>query len=298
VPVPTDRPEPGVDYPRDWQEFLGFFPDEAACARWLERLSWPNGFVCPRCGQPGPPWRGSRRRLVCRACGHQASVTAGTQFEGTRTPLRQWFLAGWLLTTADEGVSARRLQRELRLGSYETAWTMLHRYRRAMVRSGRPRLEGVVEVAGQLLPARPFRATAGLAVEVRGDQPGRVRAQRLLDGGSAALASFVAGAVDESAEVRSTAGPLTGRLTHGGYRAEATVAFAQLDRVAGRLAGWLRGTHHGAATAQQLDWYLDEFTFRFNRRSATHRGLLFYRLLEESVVTPPRPYRTLTTSDR
>ena len=154
-PTAPDRPEAGRDYPADWPQFLAFFPDEAACVRYLEALSWPHGFECPSCGAAGPPWRGSRRRLVCRACGHQTSVTAGTLFQATRTPLRQWFAAAWHVATAEQGVSARRLARELDLGSYETAWTMLHRLRRAMVRSGRPRLEGVAETGTVLLPARP-----------------------------------------------------------------------------------------------------------------------------------------------
>jgi hypothetical protein len=96
-----DRPVAGRDYPADWDQFLAFFPDEAACLRYLERLSWPHGFLCPGCGAVGPPWRGSRQRLVCRACGHQTTVTAGTLFQGTRTPLRTWFAAAWLAATAE-----------------------------------------------------------------------------------------------------------------------------------------------------------------------------------------------------
>ena len=104
-PATPDRPVAGRDYPADWDQFLAFFPDEAACHRYLERLSWPHGFLCPACGQARPPWRGSRQRLVCRSCGHQTTVTAGTVFQGTRTPLRLWFAAAWLVTTAEQGVS-------------------------------------------------------------------------------------------------------------------------------------------------------------------------------------------------
>jgi hypothetical protein len=291
----TDGPEPGRDYPRDWDEFRAFFPDEAACARYLERLSWPHGFVCQGCGTPGPPWRGSRRRLVCRHCGQQTSLTAGTLFDATRTPLRTWFQAAWRVTAAEHGVSARQLQRDLGLGSYETAWTMLHRYRRAMVRSGRPRLEGMVEVAVEQLPARPAGALIALAVEDRGAEPGRVRLRPLPSRRPADVAGFARRVVEPGATLRTLAAAPP--LAEVDYASERAATFRHLDRVAEDLRRWLQATHHGAASAGQLDRYLDEFTFRWNRRSSTHRGLLFYRLLEEAVVTPPQPYRAVAGHD-
>jgi len=300
-PTAPDRPEPGRDYPADWQQFLAFFPDEAACVRYLEALSWPHGFVCPSCGAAGPPWRGSRRRLVCRACGHQTSVTAGTLFQATRTPLRQWFAAAWQVATAEQGVSARRLARELDLGSYETAWTMLHRLRRAMVRSGRPRLEGVAETGTVLLPARPAAhggpsgAVAAIAVEDRGERAGRVRMQRLASRSAADLAGFVTRAVEPGTLIRAERRSIVEALAGLGWAVDPG-APVHLQPVRERLERWLLGTHQGAASHDQLDWYLDEFTFRFNRRTATHRGLLFYRLLEEAVVTPPLPYRRVVHS--
>jgi Transposase zinc-ribbon domain/ISXO2-like transposase domain len=312
--IPIQRapgnPTAGLDYPRSWDEFLAFFPDEAACLAYLERLSWPDGFVCTRCGRGGAPWRGSRRRLVCRSCGHGTTVTAGTLFQGTRTPLRVWLAAAWHVSTADEGISARRLQRELGLGSYETAWAMLHRLRRAMVRSGRPRLEGVVEVGRTFLPAGADRTVIAIAVEDRGEEAGRVRMQPLRSSADADLVRFVAWAVEPGATVvpdrllRNPAalarlgwlpaavpggkGPGLDPAARTGPSAERP--FAHLALVERRLAEWLLRTHQGSTARDLLDWYLDEFTFRFNRRSARHRGLLFYRLLEEALVTPPQPY--------
>ncbi len=300
-PTAPDRPEAGRDYPADWPQFLAFFPDEDACERYLEALSWPHGFMCPGCGAAGPPWRSSRRRLVCRACGHQTSVTAGTLFQATRTPLRQWFAAAWLMATAEQGVSARRLARELDLGSYETAWTMLHRLRRAMVRSGRPRLEGVAETGTVLLPGRPAArggpsgAVAAIAVEDRGERAGRVRMQCLASRSAAELAGFVTRAVEPGAVIRAERRSVAEALAGLGWAVDPG-APVHLQPVRERLERWLLGTHQGAASHDQLDWYLDEFTFRFNRRAATHRGLLFYRLLEEAVVTPPLPYRRVVHS--
>jgi hypothetical protein len=301
-PTAPDRPEAGRDYPADWPQFQAFFPDEAACERYLERLSWPHGFECPSCGAAGPPWRGSRRRLLCRACGHQTSITAGTLFQATRTPLQQWFAAAWKVATAEEGVSARRLARELDLGSYETAWTMLHRLRRAMVRSGRPRLEGVAETGTVLLPGRPAArggpsgAVAAIAVEDRGERAGRVRMQRLASRSAAELAGFVTRAVEPDALIRAERAAVAEALARQGWTVDQRGPLVHLPAVRDRLERWLLGTHQGAASHDQLDWYLDEFTFRFNRRAATHRGLLFYRLLEEAVVTPPLPYRRVVHS--
>jgi transposase-like protein len=288
-----DRPVAGRDYPADWEQFLAFFPDEAACLRYLEGLSWPHGFLCPGCGMAGPPWRGSRQRLVCRACGHQTTVTAGTIFQGTRTPLGTWFAAAWLVATAEQGVSARQLARALDLGSYETAWMMLHRFRRAMVRSGRPRLEGRVEL-GTL--ATPGRSLAAIALEDRGEGPGRVRMQRLPSRAPGELAAFAGRVVEPGTLVRAVRLERWWPLAELGFPTERAPALTHLPAVERALAGWLRGTHQGAASPAQLDWYLDEFTFRFNRRASTHRGLLFYRLLEEAVVTPPLPYRRVVGS--
>jgi len=295
-------PEPGRDYPRTWTEFCELFPDDDACARYLERLSWPDGFVCPACGAVArKPWRGSRRRLVCPSCEHQTTVTAGTLFQGTRTPLSCWFAAAWLIATAEQGISARDLQRRLGLASYETAWTLLHRYRRAMVRSGRPRLSGVVEI-GETWIGR--RSLVALAVEDRGAEPGRVRMQRMGTSGAAGQAAFLAWAVEPGAVVRTAHAGLGGPRERGdqpppdrpGPRTAGRPPLAFVELVARLLRSWLEGTHQGAASPAQLDWYLDEFTFRFNRRWATHRGLLFYRLVEEALVTPPLPYEAITVA--
>jgi hypothetical protein len=331
-PIPIQRapgnPVAGQDYPRTWEEFLAFFPDESSCVHYLERLSWPDGFLCARCGWAGEPWRGSRRRLVCRSCGHETTVTAGTLFQGTRTPLRQWLAAAWHVSTADEGVSALRLQRALGLGSYETAWTILHRLRRAMVRSGRPRLDGVADVGRTVLSARLTRealarpgggrrrprAVVAIAVEDRGGEPGRVRMQRLPSGSDQDLLRFIAWAVEPPAHVRveglrrpavlaDLGWSRPGACQAGGGQPEAPEPgpepgppFVHLREVERRLTRWLLGTHQGAASSELLDWYLDEFTFRFNRRSARHRGLLFYRLVEEALVTPPQPYGTVVAT--
>ncbi len=139
-------PVSGRDYPRTWDQFLDWFPDETSCLDYLEKIRWPSDFVCPRCSESRTAYRISRKRLMCRRCRYQCTVTAGTVFDKTRTSLRNWLAAVWYITNQKQGVTALGLQRVLGLGSYQTAWTMLHRLRRAMIRPGRERLSGVVEV--------------------------------------------------------------------------------------------------------------------------------------------------------
>ena len=199
-------PEAGKDYPRNWNEFLDWFASEEACLAYLEGLRWPRGFVCPSCGVVQPAYRSSRLRLMCRSCGHQSTVTAGTIFDKTRTPLRVWLAAAWYLTNQKQGVSALGLQRVLGLGSYQTAWTMLHRFRRAMVRPDRDRLKGQVEVDETYLaitdreePISPVgrknrttKVLVVLAVELL--QPkgfGRIRLRRIEDDSEACVIPFV-----------------------------------------------------------------------------------------------------------
>jgi len=142
----SKMPVSGRDYPPTWDQFLDWFPDEASCLDYLEKIRWPLGFVCPRCCESQTAYRSSRHRLMCRHCRYQCTVTAGTVFDKTRTSLRSWLAAVWYITNQKQGVTALGLQRVLGLGSYQTAWTMLHRLRRAMIRPARERLSGVVEV--------------------------------------------------------------------------------------------------------------------------------------------------------
>lgn len=184
-----EHPQAGVDYPRNWHELLAWFPDDAACLRYLEGLRWGDGFACRFCGVGDAGWwqRGDGLRR-CTACRRDTSVTAGTIFAGTRTPLTSWFAAVWYVVNQKQGVSALGLQRVLGLGSYETAWAWLHKLRRAMVRPDRGHLNGAVEVdetiVGGIKPGRRGRGADGkalvaIAVEARDGGPGRVRMQRI-----------------------------------------------------------------------------------------------------------------------
>jgi hypothetical protein len=133
------------DYPRNLTELEARFSSEAPCREYLFRLRWPDGFRCRRCGG-AKGWLLRSVLLECGNCGYQMSVTAGTIFQDTRKPLALWFRMMWWVTSQKNGASALGLQRALGLGNYKTAWTWLHKLRRAMVRVGRDRLTGSVEV--------------------------------------------------------------------------------------------------------------------------------------------------------
>jgi len=303
----------GRDYPRNWRELVEWFPDDGACLRFLERLRWGEGFVCRFCGVVDRGWwqmaDGLRRCAVCRS---ETSVTAGTIFAGTQTPLTSWFAAVWYVVNQKQGVSALGLQRVLGLGSYRTAWTWLHKLRRAMVRPGRDLLDGIVEVdetvIGGVKPGRPGRGAAGktlvvIACERREGGRGRVRMRRIPNAAADTLTEFVLDHVARGAEVHTDG--WAGYNDIGRYRFRhvvtslnasgdrAHVAMPEVHRVASLLKRWLLGTHQGAVREDQLDYYLDEFTFRFNRRRSRHRGLLFYRLIEGAIATDPHPYKAL-----
>jgi DNA-directed RNA polymerase subunit RPC12/RpoP len=135
----------GVHYPRSSGEFQSWFGTDADCLDYLDWLRWPQGFVCPRCGHAGG-WAAADGRYKCAACGGRTSVTAGTLFDRRRTPLTVWFTACWMFAAQKDGISALSLQRSLEIGSYPTAWAMLHRLRSVLVRPGRDQLTGTVEV--------------------------------------------------------------------------------------------------------------------------------------------------------
>jgi transposase-like protein/predicted RNA-binding Zn-ribbon protein involved in translation (DUF1610 family) len=312
--VAANRPHPraGVDYPGSWQAFLTWFPDDAACRAYLEQLRWAEGFICPACGHV-KAWPTAAGRRMCAGCGRQTSVMAGTVFEKTRTPLPTWFAAAWYLTNQKQGASALGLQRVLGLGSYQTAWAMLHKLRRAMVRPDRDRLSGEVEVdetyVGGVEPGVSGRQTvtkAIVVIAVELHEPrgfGRIRLRQIPDVTSRSLVSFVRDVVAPGSGVHTDGWGSYLTLPKHGYRHHRTVLSASGDpahvsmpavhRVAALLKRWLLGTYQGSVAPEHLDAYLDEFTFRFNRRTARQRGLLFHRLMEQAVATAPAPSRSL-----
>lgn len=310
-------PKAGQDYPGTWPALQAWFPDDDACRVYLERLRWPEGFVCPACGGVDA-WRTAAGLFMCAGCQRKTSVTAGTIFHRTRLPLTSWFAAGWFVCSQKNGVSALGLQRVLGLGSYETAWAWLHKLRRAMVRPDRDLLGGLVEVDETIVGAREpagrrarrlNKAVVSIAVEILDPKGlGRVRLRHLHDVEAGTVRGFISDVVVPGSTVRTDGWNVYPAITKLGYRhhpisvvhAEdpAHVVLPGVHRVASLLKRWLAGTlHHGYAHSH-LEYYLDEFTFRFNRRTSRQRGLLFYRLLEQAVRTDPHPLGKLTANHK
>jgi len=303
------------DYPWNLLEFERRFGSDEDCRKYLRQLRWPDGFRCPRCGC-GESSQVRRVLWRCRQCRHQVSVTAGTIFQDTRISLRLWFEAMWWVTTQKNGASALSLQRILGLSRYETAWMMLHRLRRAMVRPGRDLLTGRVEVdecyvggREEELPGRLNLDKTLVVVAAQEDGPGigPIRLRQIPDASSASLIPFVQDSVAPGNVVHTDGWlgylPLESKgFAHEvtylkGKREGAAELLPRVHLVISLLKRWLLGTHQGAVSPKHLDYYLDEFTFRFNRRTSKSRGKLFYRLAQQAVAVDPVTRRQIVHPD-
>jgi transposase-like protein len=296
------------NYPRTLPELEKRFSSEQACREYLFALRWPEGFNCPRCDGK-TAWPMARGLWKCGACNYQVSVTAGTIFQDSHLPLTTWFRAMWYITSQKNGMSAQGLQRVLGLGSYKTAWAMMHKLRRAMVRPGRDRLKGIVEVdetywggdeEGVVGRLTLEKAMIIAAVEEDGKGIGRIRLRRIPDMTKASLHGFINYAIEPGSTVITDG--LPAYLGMDGYIHNRLIQRRQpkgehllprVHQVVSLLKRWMLGTHQGAVGHDHLDYYLDEFTFRFNRRKSASRGKLFYRLTQNAVQIAPVPFDTL-----
>lgn len=301
------------DYPRTLSEFERMFATEAACRAYLGEMRWPGGYRCLRC-RASRSWMTRQGLLKCSQCGYKASVTAGTIFHRSHLSLRTWFRAMWWATNQKHGISALGLQRLLGLGSYETAWACLQKLRRAMVRPGRDRVAGQVEVdetyVGGVEPGKKGRergskAMVAIAAQVDGEGIGRIRLRRIPDASSKSLEPFVKEAIEPGSTVITDGWEGYSGLKGLGYKHKlrvisgsgkaASVLLPRVHRIASLLKRWLLGIHQGAVSPEHLDYYLDEYTFRFNRRTSRHRGKLFYRLVEHAAALGHTPYARLVS---
>ena len=302
-----------MDFPTTAFEFEEMFATEERCIAFLRRRRWPNGFVCPRCSS-SKSWQLRTRPLdECASCGHQVSLTAGSAFAGTRKPLRLWFRVIGEMLFSKRGCSALELTRRFPL-SYRTAWTWLHKLRSCMDRSGGEPLTGKVEVDETYLGGRDDgtdrgRSLAGKkmlvggAAECRGRAIGRIRLRWLEDATTASLCGFVAANVAAGSTIRTDGFRAYQGLKTLPYQHVATVVghpklgsklFPRVHRVFSLLDRWLLGTFHGSIQRRHLRRYLDEFVFRFNRRTATRRPLLFERLVDTLFQRVPTRLQLVT----
>jgi len=297
-------------YPKNFQEFLEQFKDEESCRKYLFDMRWSNGFICPKCKHNAKYWLTSQNMIHCSICEHQASLTAGTIFHGTRKPLLLWFHIMWWVVAQKTGVSASNMMDFMGFGSYNTVWTWLQKLRRAMVRPGRDMLSGIVEVdetfvggteSGSDKKGRgaETKILVVVATECIGKQIGRVRF-RCIDAATAEnLIPFIQDNVAQGSTIVTDGwkgykplplkkdGQEKGYIhevkTISGSGNQAHELLPHVHMVDALLKRWLLGTHQGKVSPKYLPYYLDEFAFRFNRKLSTYRGKLFYRLVQQGI---------------
>ncbi len=303
-----------MKFPETLLEFQEQFPDEAACWKALRQVRWPHGFRCPRCSHRRSYPIAKRRLEQCQRCGYQASVTAGTVFHKTRVPLRIWFLGIFFVARHKQGISALQFQRDTGLGSYQTAWTLLHKVRSALWHRPEHRLRGWVEADESYVGSKRERGLRGGREVGHKTIVGVAVEQRRYTAGSARLAvlegvtfeddigPFLRGAIDAREAAVRTDGfasylPLErvgihhDRQVQGPDRARSTEILPWSHTIFSNLKAWLLGTFRGVSK-KHMHRYLDEFIYRFNRR--WRETELFGFVLNRAVRGDPFPYRRLT----
>ena len=302
-------------YPKDFQEFLVQFPDEKSCWHYLISIRWQEGYECLKC-QSKKYWLTAKHKMHCCDCNSEFSITSGTIFQDSKKPLLLWFHIIWWVVAQKTGASASNLKDFMGFGSDETAWHWLHKLRRAMVRHGREKLSGVVEVDEAYIGGEEIgkkgrgaeeKSLVIVATECIGKKIGRVRFQIIPDASTENLFSFVENNIEQGSDV-ITDGWSGYNFLHKsenynhqekiimGSGKEAYELLPHVHLVISLLKRWIYGTHQGKISQKYLEYYLDEFAFRFNRKMSTYRGKLFYRLLQQAVTTPPLPNKNIKKS--
>jgi transposase-like protein len=303
------------NYPKDFQEFLAQFATEQDCWNYLIEMRWSDGYICPQC-QSSEYWLTAKHKIHCTGCQKEMSITSGTLFQETKKPLLLWFHIMWWVVAQKTGVSAQNLTDFMGFGSYETAWLWLHKLRRAMVRAGREKLSGTVEVDEIYIGGNETgRDKCGrgaedkllvvVAVECIGKQIGRVRFRIISEASAENLIPFIEDTVERGSTVNTDGwkgyAPLSKRddynhkaypIANSGKKAHELLPHVHL--VDSLVKRWINGTHQGRISKKHLEYYLDEFAFRFNRKMSTHRGKLFYRLMQQAINTLPATYEDIT----
>ena len=301
-------------YPKDFQEFFTQFKTDEDCWDYLFSLRWPEGFICSKC-ESKKYWLTGKDLIHCSLCGNQISITQGTIFHGTRKSLLLWFHVIWWVVAQKTGASAYNLADMMGFGSYETAWTWLHKLRRAMVRPERDKLLGVVEVDETFIGGKEIgkekkgrgaetKTLVVVAAECKGKQIGRVRFRCIDDASSENLLSFINENIETGSTIITDGWSGYGELSNNElYKHEIkTIAgsgkmahdlLPHVHLVDSLVKRWVNGTHQGNISPKHLPYYLDEFAFRFNRKLSTYRGKLFYRLIQQAITTSPVPLNQL-----
>lgn len=289
-------------YPHTVLDFEKEFITNEKCEEYLYKVKWPEGFVCPYC-QSKEFWK-ILKGYKCEKCKKKSSLTVGTIFQDSHKSLQFWFRAIWYITNQKNGMSANTLQNMLGIGSYKTAWALMHKLRIAMVRPGRDKLSGIVEVdesyigggaSGKRGRGASNKALVLIAVEVNENKIGRIRLKVIPDASYKSLSNAITELVEKNSLIQTDGWPSYLGIKQNGLKHEVIKKTDSVGEnllphchlISSLLKRWLLGTHQGGVEASHLNYYLDEFTFRYNRRKSKSRGLLFHRLIEQAVLVKP-----------
>ena len=297
------------DYPKTLAELERRFSNDEDCRKYLATLRWSEGFSCPQCGHD-KAWNMADGHLLCRKCRHQQSVTQGTIFQDSHVPLVTWFRAMWYICVQKNGASALGLQRNLGLGSYRTAWMMLHKLRSTMVHHEKDRLSGTIEVDETLVGgAHEGKRGRGaskktivvVAAERNDDKLGRIRMTCVPSFSAESLKNAIALMCEPGATIITDGLSAYAILQRYGYSRMIDVGDDTSEKhtmpychmATSLLKRWIIGTLQGSVGPEHMQDYLNEFVFRFNRRKSASRGKLFYRLAQYSVISEPITYQSI-----
>lgn len=298
-------------YPKNFQEFLVQFSDENACWHYLIETRWPEGYVCSQC-QSKKFWLTAKHKIHCSNCEKEFSITSGTIFQESKKPLLLWFHIMWWVVAQKTGASAHNLKDFMGFGSYETAWLWLHKLRRAMVRQDREKLLGIVEVDETYIGGKEIgsgkqgrgaedKSLVVIATECIGRQIGRVRFKIIPEASKEFLLPFIKENVECGSTIITDGWSGYASLSQSkeyehkekvisGSGKQAHELLPHVHLVDSLVKRWINGTHQGKISQKHLEYYLDEYAFRFNRKLSTHRGKLFYRLMQQAVTNLPMTY--------
>ena len=291
-----------MEHPKNYIDLVSKFSTQGSCLEYLASVRWPEGFACSRCCEK-QFWRSKRGLLVCSQCEYQTSILTGTLFQDTKLSLPVWFQLIWWFMGQKSGASALSLQKNFGIGSYRTAWRLLQKLRLCMDQIGRPFLNGKVEVDEVFLGPINKKEVLIIAAEIRGRATGRIRIRHLDSKARAGIHKFIFETIEPGSTIVSDRANSYVTIVEQGYahdRKKKPYSWETVDgnddrllprigRVSTLLKRWKLGTYHGRTAKKNLHQYLDEFVFRYNRRTSGSRGLVFHRLLTAATLSAPRP---------
>jgi transposase-like protein len=291
-------------YPKNQIEFESSFRTDAQCLEYLYNLKFEDGFICNKCDNK-EYWVNLRQVLVCKKCRQETSITSGTIFHRSKIPIHLLFRVLWFIVVQKTGVSALSVQKILGLKRYETVWTWLHKFRGIMILPNRERLSGTIEIdetfVGGIKKGKRGRGADGkeiviIAIELVGKHTGRVRVEVIKNASRICINEFIKNNVELGSTIVTDGwkGYVDVERMKYKHKIETKTIVANeenltpnVHRIASLLKRWLLGTHQNFTSSDYLKYYLDEYTFRYNRRKANSRGLLFYILLKQAIQRKP-----------